>query len=247
MSTRLRAGLLAAVVAITLVGLPAVPAAGGVADPLATTVAGGCVGGPGRVSLTVHPPAAPGGSYRVQVTARRLEEGSRWVVQLSKEDEDGGTEEVRRIAVEGGWTVTTRFPTHAADDGDQTRFRLWANERVTGFYACHLLISPARPVSGMAPCKNRQRHIVMLTRELDDGSVLVRSIVAAVRPDLRWHLKLTATGAETRQVVDFDARAGKRGDVRSRVEINGVEDPRLRSWPPARTVAPAGSGSTPRT
>jgi hypothetical protein len=43
-----------------------------------------------------------------------------------------------------------------------------------------------------------------------------------------WHLKLTAVGAASRQVVEFDDRAGKRGAVRSRVVITGVKDPRLR-------------------
>jgi hypothetical protein len=70
----------------------------------------------------------------------------------------------------------------------------------------------------------------MLPRELDDGSTLVRSIMFSFGGFLpsHWHLKLTAVGAASRQVVEFDDRAGKRGAVRSRVVITGVKDPRLR-------------------
>ena len=63
----------------------------------------------------------------------------------------------------------------------------------------------------------------------DDGFTVVRSYIVGARPDSRWHLRLTATGAGARQVVVFDDRADRReGLVYARVALAGLEDPRLR-------------------
>ena len=101
-------------------------------------------------------------------------------------------------------------------------------ERGARRHGCDLLNSPTRPIAGLSLCNNGERPIIMLTRELDDGSTLVRSLIFGARPDSHWHLKLTAIGAASRQVVEFDDRAGKRGAVRSRVVVTGLKDPRLR-------------------
>jgi hypothetical protein len=88
---------------------------------------------------------------------------------------------------------------------------------------------PSSPVVGVADCNNRRLHIALLVRHRDDGSTVVRSFIVFARPDSRWHLTLTASGAAGRQVVDFDDRASRREDfVGSRVVINGVDNPRLR-------------------
>jgi hypothetical protein len=181
------------------------------------------------VSLTVHPPT-PDGTYQVEATARRLKNGSRWVVRMDEEATGGGDKEFRRKAVGGSWTVVTEFPSPAADDGDEVLFQVSANKRNAPRYRCFLLASPASPVGGLAECnKKTEALIVLVARELDDGSTLVRSSVFEVRPDSRWHLKLTAIGAASRQVVEFDDRATKpENAVTSRVVITGVDDPRLR-------------------
>jgi hypothetical protein len=219
------AGVLAAVL---LVGVVPAHAEAPAEDPRATSVTGACFGGPGRLSLTVHPPAAAGGTYQVDVTARRLVDGSRWVIGVAQETNDAGGAEkdFRRVADGGGWTVTAEFPSPAA--GDQTVFYVSAYEHGARGHICYVLNSPASPVGGLSRCNNLGREVVMLARELDDDSTLIRSILLDVAPNSRWHLELAATGAASRQVVEFDDRAGKRGYVWSRVVIEGVKDPRLR-------------------
>jgi hypothetical protein len=136
-----------------------------------------------------------------------------------------------RVAFEGSWTVTTRFPAPAPEDDDEVLFQVSATERGDRSHGCFLYNSPARPVAGLSTCNNPKQIIGMLARELDDGSTLVRSFIFAndgSRLDSHWHLKLTATGAASRQVVEFDDRPGKRGNVGSRAVIAGVKDPRLR-------------------
>jgi hypothetical protein len=230
---------------VALVGLAPVQAVAPVADPLATTVTGACYSGPGRVSLRVHPPA-PDGSYQVQTTARGLEEGSRWVVHLEEAD-DGEHKRFRRVAVDGSWTVTTRFPGPAHED-DEALFAVSALERGDRSHGCFLYNLPTGPVFGLSLCNYHEWFIAMLTRELDDGSTLVRSSISPTtsrRLDPHWHLKLTATGAASRQVVEFDDRPGKHGNVGSRVVITGVKDPRLRLVATPDTKAPCRIGLNP--
>jgi hypothetical protein len=224
---RFLAGVLAALLSVALVGSApshaVAPPAGG---PLATTVTGACAGGPGRVSLTVHPPAA--GRYRVEVTVRGLAEGSRWRVQVVQQaNASGGARDFRRVAVDGGWTVVTRFPA-PADPEEFVYFSVDAHERGDRDHLCSLLNLPESPVAGVADCNNQRLDVVVLVRQRDDGSTAVRSAIVFARPDSRWHLTLTATGAAGRQVVHFDDRAGRRGGVQSRVVITGVNNPRLR-------------------
>jgi hypothetical protein len=226
-SSRFLPGVLATLLFVALVGLAPAQAVALAADPQATTVAGACAGGPGRLSVTVHPPAA--GRYRVEVTGRGLAEGSRWTVGVFQEGEtQGGGKDFRRVAVAGGWTVMTRFPA-PADPKEFVYFSVDAKERGDRHHRCSLLNVPSSPVVGVADCNNQRLDIAVLLRQRDDGSTVVRSFIVFARPDSRWHLTLTATGAAGRQVVDFDDRADRReGGVASRVVINGVEDPRLR-------------------
>ena len=220
-------GVLAALLSVALVGLAPAHAVAVAVDPQATTVTGACAGGPGRVSFTVHPPAA--GRYRVEVTARGLAEGSRWTVGVFQEGEtQGGGKDFRRVAIDGGWTVVTPFPA-PADPKEFVYFSVDARERGDRGHRCSLLNLPASPVVGVADCNNQRLDIAVLARQRDDGSTVVRSFIVFARPDSRWHLTLTATGAAGRQVVDFDDRAGRReGGVDSRVVLTGIENPRLR-------------------
>lgn len=159
---------------------------------------------------------------------RGLAEGSRWAVHVGQRGGDTVAEpnELRRVAVDGKWTVATRFPA-PADPEDDSYFVGFAQERRDGTHGCVVFNSPASPAAGLAQCNARPR-IVMSACERHDGSTLVRSVVFGVRRDSRWHLTLTATGAAGGQVLNFDDRAGRRGElVRSRVVITGVEDPRL--------------------
>jgi hypothetical protein len=225
--SRFLAGALAALLSVALLGTPPAQAVALAGDPLATTVTGACAGGPGRVSLTVHAPAA--GRYRVEVTGRGLAEESRWTVGVFQEGEtQGGGKDFRRVAVAGGWTVVTRFPV-PADPKDFVYFSVDTRERGDRRHRCSLLSVPSSPAVGVADCNNRRLDIALLVRQRDDGSTVVRSFIVFARPDSRWHLTLTASGAAGRQVVDFDDRASRREDfVGSRVVINGVDNPRLR-------------------
>ena len=226
---RRRASVIAAAVAYGLLGVGPVHAAVAPSDPLATTVTGACYGGPGFVSLTVGAPVD--GTRAVSLTGRGFEEGSRWAITLGMENYDGPDRpdrEFRRAAVDGRWTVTTRFKA-AADN--EVVFEGLAEERGARRHGCFVLTSPAAPVGGIAEsCKrsvDRARLAAMVARVRDDGSVVVRSFLLGVRPESRWHLRLAANGAGARQVVDFDDQAGRRGLVFSRVVFQGVTDPRL--------------------
>ena len=223
---RLLAGVLAALLSVALVGAAPTQAVA-LGDPSATTVTGACTGGPGRVSLVVHPTA--GGRYVVEVNTRGLAEGSRWTGQVSQRgDAEARTRDFRRVAVDGGWTVVTRFPATAGSD-DDVFFGVDARERGDRGHHCYVLNSPASPVAGLAECNKLGIEIVVLAHEREDGSTAVRSLIFDVRPNSRWHLTVTATGAAGRQVVDFDDRAGRRqGLVRSRVVHTGLQDPRVR-------------------
>lgn len=220
------AGVFAALLSLALVSLVPAQAVAPDAGPLATTVSGACYGGPGRLSLTVNPPTA--GKYQVEVTARGVAEGSRWRVNLDKEGTGSRYKDFRRVAVNGSWTVQTQFSAPGATGDDEVFFFVDAGDRGSRTYACFLFNIPTSPVVGLSPCNNPRRSIVLFARELDDDSTLVRSIVFEARPDSRWHLKLTATGLASRQVVEFDDLAGKRRAVTSRIVISGVKDPRLR-------------------
>ncbi len=164
----------------------------------------------------------------MEVTAHGLAEGSRWTGQVGQESDSGSRDKgFRRITVDGGWTVETRFPATGESEHGEVLFSVGAHERGDRSHTCFVLNKPASPVVGFAECSQR-RVIALLARELDDGSTLVRSYVGPARADSKWHLKLTAVGTGSRQVVEFDDRAGNRGAVLSRVVITGVKDPRLR-------------------
>jgi hypothetical protein len=227
--SRSLAGVLAALLSVALVGQAPAHAVALAVDPQATTVTGACTGGPGRVSFTVHAPA--GGKYRVEVTARGLAEGFRWTVGVTQEaNVTGGSKDFRRAAVDGTWTVTTRFPA-PTDPEEFVYFGVTARERGDRGHKCSLLNLPtSSSVVGVADCNNRRLNIAMLARQRDDGSTVVRSLIFFTRPDSRWHLTLTASGAARSQVVEFDDRAGGRREamVRSRIVLTGVNDSRLR-------------------
>lgn len=221
-TSRFLAGVLAAVLSVTLLGFSPARAVAPAGGPLATTVTGACSGGPGRVSLTVYPPAE-NGSFRVEATARGLIDGSRWRVQVAGISGERG---FRRVAVDGEWTVATRFPA-AADPDDEPFFFVSARERGDRTRGCLVLNQPASPAVGYTQCSSPRRVIVLFARELDNGRTVVRSFVDSRRPDISWHLTLTAIGAASRHVVEFDDVASRRGLVSSRVVLTGVKDPRL--------------------
>lgn len=225
-SPRSLAGVLAAVLTLALVGTAPAHARVPAADPLATTVTGACAGGPGRLSLTVHPPA--GGKYRVEVAARGLVEESRWAVQVVQEgDETSRAKDFRRIAVDGGWTVETRFSDAGFTESGEVFFNVSATERRDRGHNCFLFASPVSPTFGASTCNTQRQLVALSVRERDDGSTVVRSLLFGVRRDSRWHLRLAAIGAASRQVVEFNDR-GRRGVVESRVVFTGVKDPGLR-------------------
>lgn len=224
---RLWGGALVAGLSLALVGGSPAHAVAPVTDPLATTVTGACAGGPGRMSLAVHLPAA--GKYRVEVTARGLEEGSRWALQVVQEgDETSRVKDFRRVAVDGRWTVMTQFPASAGAERGEVFFNGLARERGDRGHSCFLLSLPGSPASGASTCNSDRAFVGLFARQRDDGSTVVDSLVFGARRDSRWHLTLTAIGAASRQMVEFDDYAERGGVVDSRVVFDGVRDPRLR-------------------
>lgn len=223
-SARFVAGVLVAVLSVPLLAMASAHARVPAGDPLATKVTGACAGGPGRVSLTVHPPAA--GRYRVEVTARGLAEGSRWALSLVQESgETVRVKDFRRVAVDGRWRVMTKFPASAPEQ-DEAFFSGSAQERGDRGHRCFVLTTGAAAV-GLSTCHSDRAFVLVVARARDDGSTVVRSLVFGARPDSRWRLALTATGAASRQVVEFDDRANRDGLVVSRVALTGVRDPLL--------------------
>jgi hypothetical protein len=160
----------------------------------------------------------------VEISAHGLAEGSRWRVQVVQEARSsGGDKQFRRVAVNGGWTVVTRFP---ASGGDMFTY-VGARERGNRVHSC-AVVTLSSPVYGLSECSNPRRVSALVVRELNDGSTVVRAFVGSARANSVWHLTLTATGTGSRQVVEFDGHAGNRGVVRSRVLLTGMEHPRLR-------------------
>lgn len=225
-SSRFLACVLAALLSMTLLGMASAHARVPAGDPLATTVTGACAGGPGRLSLTVHPPAA--GKLRVEVTARGLVEGSRWAIAVGQEGgERSRVKDFRRVAVDGRWTVMTQFPASADPEQGEEFFSGSAQERGDQGHRCFVLTTRAA-AAGLSSCNSNRSIVALIARERDDGSTVVRSLIFSPRGDSRWHLALTATGEASRQVVEFDDRANRGGFVGSRVALTGVMDPRLR-------------------
>ena len=225
---RFLAGVLAALLSVALVCLAPAHAVAPAGDPLVTTVTGACAGGPGRLSLAVHPTA--GGRVRVEISARGLAEGSRWTGQVDQEIVSGRIrqKDFRTVAVDGGWTVATRFPA-PKDPEAFVFFYVDAQERDDRGHRCSLVsLSASWAGSGLAECNRRQLSIVLSAYERNDGSTVVGSLIFGAHPDSRWHLTLTATGASSRQEVNFSDFANKGAAVRSRVVLTGIEDPRLR-------------------
>jgi hypothetical protein len=157
-----------------------------------------------------------------------LVEGSRWTVDVVQEgDERSRDKGFRRVAVDGGWTVETRFSASGFTEPGEVLFNVGARERGDRGHRCFLLTSPASPTIGASTCNNRRQFVALFLRERADGSTVVNALIFGVRRDSRWHLRLAATGAASRQVVEFDDR--ERGRVlESRVVFTGVEDPLLR-------------------
>ena len=218
--------VLAALLSSAFVGVPHADAAPA-SDPTATTVAGLCQGGPGRMSITVSP--TTDGAFEVEVTARRLADGSRWrgVVEAEYDERNGGeSQPFRRRAVDGTWTVTTELPGPRNSDA-QALFFVGAKERGER-HQCFVLLSPDSPTGGYTTCRGADRFSVITANERKDGSTVVRSLVAGVRAQARWHLRLVATGDTGQLVTEFDAYAGDRGLVRSKVVLEGVDDARFR-------------------
>ena len=217
------AGVVTAALAASLLGLvptavsaPAVP----VADPGATTVSAPCLGGEGEVVFTVYP-RADDGSYRIDVTGKRMVDGSHWRgrVLLAR-----SSEKFQRTAVDGGWSVSLqtrpirqRLPLAGVD----------VREGKGLHHRCFLIDSPAPTPLGAADCSPR-RFALLTLRHLDDGSVVVGVYVLDNRPGERWRVDLRARSAGASQSVAFTDYTRKDGLLRSRVELGPVEDPRLR-------------------
>ncbi len=224
--SRFLAGMLTTLLSVTLFSMTTAHARVPAGDPLATTVTGACASGPGRLSVTVHPPVA--GKFQVEVTARGLMDGSRWAVAVSQAGDYSGSraKDFRRVAVDGTWTVMTQFPAPTNSELDEVFFNGSARERGDRGHRCSVL-AVRSPAIGASVCDSYRTGVAMFARDRDDGSTVIRSLIIDERRDTRWHLTLTATGAASRQMVEFDDRV-RGGRAVSRVVFTGVSDPRLR-------------------
>lgn len=204
------AGTSSPTLASELAGVP------GIVDASATTMNTFCWGG--RMFVRVHR-AAEDGSYPVDVTARRMDEGSRWKVTVAADDGYDGEDQVfRRTAVDGEWSVTTRVtPNPAADD--DFLIAVSASEVNAQSRGCYLAVSPARPNGGLTGCLQGLQALV--SRRVDDSTVVVRYFLAYLRPDARWRIQVTAIAGPTRETVAFTGYTNKRGNLPSRVEFRG--------------------------
>jgi hypothetical protein len=184
--------------------------------------------------MTVSVSPAPNGAYKVDVSARRLADESRWaVVIIAETSSDGSEQQFRRRADAGGWTLRTMV-TGLANDEPPTFFVL-ANQRHSQHW-CAIIDAPRNPAFGASLCSNKFRVTVLSARELEDGSWALLFFVE-VRPETRWHLRLTATGTNEEVVTEFDDRASQRGTLQARVVVDGVANPRFRM----RAVSAAGT------
>lgn len=222
-SLRRSAGAFAALLSLGTVGLAPGAAAAPVKDPATTTVTGNCAGGAGRLAVSVTPSATEG-MYHVQATARQLRDGTRWKVRIDQLSGRGASVDFGRQVVDGGWTVHAEVP--SARRGE-TLVDVTAIERGNGQHNCDVLNSPTTPTAGLSSCNNPRQLVAVLSREVDDGSTALRLFVIFAPAASRWHFTLTTTGSSSRQVVEYNDVAGKRGYVRSQVTVRGVENPRL--------------------
>lgn len=192
------------------------------APPGAVTVSAPCKAGPGWMAVTISPKAEDG-TNEVRVAARRLVDGSRWRVRIG----DAETAPVfRPTAVDGRWVVKSTVT--VAGDNSPFVEAVRTDQGHKRLTACFVIaFVPDHTVGGAGLC--RGGFDVLVARRLADGTVVVRFLVALVKPDTSWHITMDAIG-EGGTGITFDDRTNRNGTLNSRVEFRGgPADPRFRA------------------
>ena len=191
-----------------------------VADPTATTASGRCWGGPGAMVLTVRRVASEGERiYRFDVTARRLAAGSRWTVAVWAFDDEA--RRFHRLAVDGEWSLSAEVTTSSVPF-----FYAVAHERTNRDHGCRLATGPS-PLAALTKCWPGL-SLAVAVRRPENGTVAVPLYLARDREHLRWHVRLSTAEAGASQTVAFDDLPNNRGALHSRVEFQGIDNPRVR-------------------
>jgi len=200
--------------------------------PAATTVSSDCWGGPGRMIFTVHARAADN-TYKLDVTSRRLVDGSRWSISLLSEQLPKSEPGVfHRRANDGGWTATIRLGPQRQEG--LVYFEASAHERGVR-HGCNLwtrLGSPAPRAT--AECGNAdpftgdERLAILAARRLDDARLeLTFDLYEDRRPRL-WHVRVTLREGGTSHTVAFEDRTNRRGHLAATVQLRGYDNPGVR-------------------
>ena len=190
-----------------------------ITDSVARTVSGACWGGSGEMSVTVHA-ASDNQRIRVDVIGRRMAEGSRWQVSSPR---GRGEFEFHRRATDGGW-----FATFTVNARTRVGVLVAAEERSShGEGSCLVLNSGSRKWQiGLISCTPR-RLSSLSTRHMGDSTTVIASVLDN-KEGARWHLKLTARDDFRMQTVEFDDTTNKHGNLRSRVDLRGLNSPSLK-------------------
>ncbi|MDX6324337.1 MAG: hypothetical protein QOK15_691 [Nocardioidaceae bacterium] len=167
------------------------------------------------MSLTVEPPA-PDGTSQVILMGRHMVDGSRWKIDLGAEH----TKRFRRTAHGGSWTVGTQVNFHGGDEVAFSQAIRVGTRPTDEIHGCSLINARVHPAAGGALC--HRGFDVMITRRLDDGTVVVRYLYAQGAPHQLWHVDVRATDSTRSQEVAFTAKANRRGVLRTRTEFDGA-------------------------
>ncbi len=217
---RLVALAASALLAVTMAPVPAVGAAGAAAiAPDAARVVARCVGGPGRVSVTVLP--RTGGSARVTVVARRLADNDAlWRAELiafTRTGEEVETTFLRR-PVDGSWSFSTRVQFEKSGAATFVVAARSAGRR--GETTCLVGNSPTRPVGAISSC-GRGLHLLVL-RPQDDGTLAVAHALLFVAPRSRWQFELTIERGDSGEAFGYSDVTNGRGVIRTRLELGDL-------------------------
>ncbi len=189
-------------------------------DPAAATVSSRCWGGPGVMVMTVRPVATTDDVYRIQVTARRVVDGSRWRVKIG---DLVPMVTVHRRAIVGRWSATTRLAANG-----ELFYEGEAHEQGRRPYGCQLSSSQIHYPIANTRCRRPHLHVEMSVRQPEHDVTLVKNVLYSDRPLVgRWHVTMAARRAGRIQTVTFDG-VGHHGVVISHVDFHGIGNPRLR-------------------
>lgn len=197
-------------------------------DPGALTVRGKCAGG-GRMKVTARA-QTDAGTYPVEIDVRNVPAGSSWRGSLGTEYRPGGDEVRQRFEAVAGADGTWSYETEVdARDGKQAIFFADAFSRQADRF-CSIWAYPLRRFQG-GLAFGRPRVITATTLSRNDaGDLVVRFFALPFRDDVageRWQVDFRVSDADGSQQVTVQDEVGKRGLLRARAVLSGIDDPRV--------------------